>query len=243
MSLMLAVILGAITGSFLNVVVHRVPRDESVIHPPSHCPNCQSRLGPADLVPALRFLLLGGRCRHCGGLSPRHVIIGLAAIISAVTAVMVFGATIESAAAAVLLLLLVALMAIDLDHFLLPDRVVGAGVVIGLPIILARDRPVWQHGLMGFLAGGLPIAVTSRGGMGGGDIKMAAMIGLYLGWRLALLALGVAFMAGGVVGACLLVAGARGRKNHLPFGPFLALGAAVSLFAGEAILAWYLGPL
>lgn len=240
-----ALAVGMIIGSFLNVVIHRLPRGESVVHPPSHCPQCGQRLGPLDLIPVLSYLVLRGRCRYCRlPVSPVYPAVELAAGILAAGAVFVHGPTAGGVAGALLLLILLALSVIDVRHFILPDRIVGPGILLGLPLVVVRDWPHWWHPLVGMATGGLIfilIVLVSRGGMGGGDIKLAAMIGLYLGWQLALLGFMLAFVLGGIAGVALLVRGRKGLKDHLPFGPFLAAGAAVALLWGRWILAWYVG--
>ncbi len=245
MFILLALVLGLMLGSFYNVVIIRVPRGESIVHHPSRCPGCQTRLTIPDLFPVLSYLLLRGRCRHCGQHIPvRYPLVELGGGFIAVVSYLFFGVGPEGLLALVFLSLLLILSAIDLEHFLLPDSIVGFGVAVGLPLAMVVWWPQWFDPLGGFLVGGglfLLIAVVSRGGMGGGDIKMAAMIGLYLGWKMALLSFLAAFIVGGALGSIFLLLGIKGRKDHLPFGPMLAVGAALALFWGPTILEWYLG--
>ncbi len=243
--ILLGALLGAVLGSFINVVVHRVPREESLVSPPSRCPQCHTRLGVVELVPVVSFFALGGRCRHCRApIAVRYVVIELLSSAAVAVSLATFGLTVSGGAAAVLLLTLIALSAVDIEHFLLPDSIVLAGMLVGLPLVLLRDWPAWSASLLGAALGAVTftaILLLSRGGMGGGDVKLAAMIGFYLGWQLALVSYLLAFLLGGLLGIALLLLGLRGRKDAVPFGPFLALGAALALFFGESVLAWYVG--
>ncbi len=243
--ILLGALLGAVLGSFINVVIYRIPRGKSLVSPPSSCPQCHTRLGVAELVPVVSFLALRGRCRHCRApIAARYVVVELLSSAAVAVSLAKFGLTVSGGAAAVLLLTLIALSAVDIEHFLLPDRMVLAGVLVGLPLVLLRDWPAWSASLLGAAAGAVIftlILLLSRGGMGGGDVKLAAMIGLYLGWQLALVSYLLAFLLGGLFGVALLLLGLRGRRDAVPFGPFLALGAVLALFFGESILAWYVG--
>lgn len=236
--------LGAIVGSFLNVCAARLPKGRSLWMPGSACPACQSPIRCYDNIPVLSFLLLRGRCRDCQErIAWRYptVEIGTAALFS--LAYRQIGWRPELLLALVLLAALVAITAIDLEHQLIPDLITLPGIVVGFVGSVVLSRGSWLNSLLGIMVGGgafFLIIVLSRGGMGGGDMKLGAMLGAFLGWKLLLLGLFLAAFLGGAVAVALLVTGRKGRKDPLPFGPFLALGGAVSLFWGEEILQWYL---
>lgn len=236
---------GIILGSFLNVVIHRLPRGESVILPPSRCPRCGGRLSLLDLVPVLSYLRLRGKCRMCGArISPRYPLVELLTGLLFAGTYAAFGWQPVLAKHLFLLALLVAVTFIDLEHYLIPNRLIAAGLAGGVLLNLyARDLTPASAALGALLPAGffLLLAVASRGGVGGGDIKLAAVIGLFLGLPLALVAVFVASLAAGAVGLALLAAGRKRRWDPIPFGPFLALGAAAAIFYGPAILNWYLG--
>jgi len=242
--LAVAVLFGLIVGSFLNVVVARLPEHRSLWAPRSACPGCGARLAWHDNIPLLSFALLRGRCRACAmPISWRYPIIEAATGALFGAAFARFGPTPQLVVAMVLLAALVAITAIDLQHQIIPDAMTLPGVVAGvLANVATRHVPVLDS-LLGIALGGgvfLVIILVSGGGMGGGDMKLAAMLGAFLGWKVALLALFFAVVAGGSLAIVLLASGLRGRKDPVPFGPFLALGGAVGLFAGEGLLTWYL---
>ncbi len=244
---------GLVLGSFLNVVIHRLPRGMSLLRPRSHCPKCGATVAWYDNVPLLSYLLLAGRCRRCGVRIPlRYPLVeaGTAALL--VAAVARFGLGVWGVEAAVFLLLLVPLAVIDLEHHLLPDWLTLSGLGAGLAASALGGLVTLGEAVVGAVVGAaVPLAVIFayrlvRGveGMGLGDVKLLAMIGAFLGWRGVLLTLCVGACAGAVVGLGLIAAG-RGRADtELPFGTFLAGAAALVLFFGEAAMArlGWLGP-
>ncbi len=238
-----AFIFGLVIGSFLNVVIYRVPRGQSIAFPPSHCPGCDTHLKPMDLVPVFSWLFLKGRCRHCGaGISIRYPLIELfTALIFLLLSLNFWGWQLISLL--ILSSVLIVAAVIDYEHGIIPNKLLLTGFIIGLIIFLFRPvLPLSQH-LLGVLAGGLPLlllAALSRGGMGGGDIKLAAVMGLYLGPKLMLTALFLGSLLAGLTGIVFMLAGKKTRKDTMVFGPFLALGAVVSIFWGREILFWYL---
>ncbi len=249
-------LLGLAVGSFLNVCVYRLPAGESVVSPPSHCRACGVRLGPADLIPVLSYILRRGRCRACGAPFPaRYALVELATGALFAWCFFVFGLGPGLLKALVLTSFLVVITLIDYDHQLILDKVLvwlaGAGVAINLSFAYAPlggsflALPVDPLAMLlgGLLGGGLllAIALVTRGGMGGGDIKFAAALGLWFGWQQTLLALFLSFLIGGAGGAVLLLFRLRGRKDFIPFGPFIAAGAFVTLLYGPDLLAWYVG--
>ncbi|MFL5895111.1 MAG: prepilin peptidase [Thermoleophilaceae bacterium] len=234
---------GAAAGSFLNVVVWRVPRGESIVSPPSHCPKCGTRIRARDNVPILSWLLLRGRCRACGvPISPRYPLVeGLTAIL--------FGAIVAArgldwdlAWQLPLAATLVAVAAIDLDHHIVPNKILLPAAVWGVAsaaLIRLSDLPelaAWGAGAFSFL---LVAALAYPAGMGMGDVKLAGVMGLYLGSSVVP-ALLVAFLAGSGYGIALMARhGMAARKTGVPFAPFLALGGLVGLVAGQELVDLY----
>jgi leader peptidase (prepilin peptidase) / N-methyltransferase len=237
-------VLGAVFGSFLNVVVYRLPRHESLITPASHCPHCGTPVKPYDNIPILSWLLLRGHCRSCGGsISSRYP------LVEALTGALCVGAVIAHHSAAsialsvTLILLMVPAALIDLEHRIIPNRITALGAVLALVLGLTLDpggepgRLIAGAGAGGFL---LVAALAYPGGMGMGDVKLAGMMGLFLGAAVAP-ALLIALLAGVALGAIVIARkGAReGRKTAVPFGPFLALGALLAVFVGPQIVHVY----
>lgn len=246
MALVPVVTFGLVIGSFLNVVIARLPERRSLWMPGSTCPGCGNAIAWHDNIPLVSFVALRGRCRACATPIPwRYPIVEAATAALFVVAWLVFGSDLRQFAAAVgFLAALVAITVIDLRHQIIPDAITLPGVVAGLVASIATDRISWVASVGGILVGsGLFVAVIllSRGGMGGGDLKLGAMLGAFLGWQALLVGLFVAVMLGGLSAVALLASGRLARKDAIPFGPFLALGGAVALFWGDAILVWYLG--
>lgn len=243
-SVAFAGVLGAVFGSFLNVVAYRLPRQESLIAPASHCPRCGTPVKPYDNVPILSYLLLHGRCRSCSEpISPRYPLVEALTAALCVGAVLAHGSAAGIALGVTLVLLVVPAALIDLEHRIIPNRLTAAGAVFALVIGLALDPAGEPERLIaGAAAGGflLLAALAYPGGMGMGDVKLAAVMGLFLGRDVAP-AIFVALVAGALVGAAIIAhRGAReGRKTAVPFGPFLALGALVGVFAGQPLVDLY----
>jgi leader peptidase (prepilin peptidase)/N-methyltransferase len=248
--LVLVGVLGLAVGSFLNVVIHRVPLGESLSRPASHCPHCQGPIRARHNVPVLSWLLLRGRCAACAApISVRYPLVeaGTAALFVAVAAR--FGYSVELPAYLYLAAVAIALAAIDLDVRRLPDRIVLPSYAIAALLLLpaAVVGPDWANAARG-LAGAATLYLLYRlialypGGMGGGDVTLAPLIGLYLGWLgWSSLAVGAfaGFLLGGVVGVALLGARRVHRGSRLPFGPFMLAGAFVAVFAAAPIASWY----
>jgi leader peptidase (prepilin peptidase)/N-methyltransferase len=237
--------MGLCVGSFLNVVIARVPEGRSIVSPGSACPRCATPIAWYDNIPLLSFAFLLARCRKCGEpISWRYPVVELITGLFFVWALAERGLTLDLIPALLLVTGLVAITGIDLDHQLIPDAISLPGIAVGVVASAVTGRPGWLDSLIGVLVGGgifLLIIVASRGGMGGGDMKMGAMLGAFLGWQLVLVAILLAILAGGALAIGVLLLRRKGRKDALPFGPFLALGGLVSLFQGEALLTWYLG--
>ena len=243
-------VLGLMVGSFLNVVIHRVPQRASVVRPPSHCPACDAQIAPRDNVPVLSWLLLRGRCRSCGApISARYPLVELLTAVLFVAVALRYHDDLVLPAFLVLTACLVAVAIIDLEHYIVPNRIVIAATVLGVPLLaLAAVDDGWGN-LGRALAGGvlglgllLAIHLVNPRGMGMGDVKLAGVLGLYLGFlglRYVLFGLFLGFLLGAVGGILLIVTGLRSRRDHIPFAPFLAGGAYLALFVGHRFLAWY----
>jgi leader peptidase (prepilin peptidase)/N-methyltransferase len=245
-AIVLAALGGLIIGSFLNVVAYRLPRGESLAHPPSRCPSCGAGIKPYDNVPVLSWLLLRGRCRACGApISPRYPIVE--AITGALYAAVVAARWDDASGIAlgiVLVTVLVPIALIDFEHRIIPNKITGPAAVLALAIGLALDMDfVPEQLIAGAAAGGffLLAALLYPRGMGMGDVKLAGVLGLYLGRGVGLAVL-VGLVAGVLVGGVIVarVGSTQGRKTAVPFGPFLALGGIVALFAGDAVADAYL---
>jgi leader peptidase (prepilin peptidase)/N-methyltransferase len=243
MLIVLALVLGAVIGSFLNVVIFRLPKQLSLAFPGSHCPACQSAIRWFDNIPVVSFLWLRGRCRACRSpISLRYPAVEAVTAALYALAAWHFGSQPALVWAWLLIAALVAVTAIDLEHQLIPDRITLPGIAVGFVASVLTSRTSWLESLVGVLVGGgvfFLVIVVSRGGMGGGDMKLGAMIGAFLGWKLTVLTIMLAVVSGGVVGVALLITGLRQRRDPVPFGPFLAASALVSLFWGDQIIRWY----
>jgi leader peptidase (prepilin peptidase)/N-methyltransferase len=240
-----AAIFGAILGSFLNVVAYRLPRGESLLHPPSACPSCATPIKPYDNVPVLGWLWLRGRCRACGApISVRYPIVEAVTGLLCAACVLKFGADRDVWLPLVFVLLLVPITLIDLEHHIIPNVLSAIGAVAAFALVLAfQTDDLAEHIIAALAAGGffLIAALVYPAGMGMGDVKLAGVMGLFLG-RAVAPAIFAALIAGTVVGAVVIARfGAKdGRKKGIPFGPWLAFGSVVGLFAGDDIVDWYL---
>jgi leader peptidase (prepilin peptidase)/N-methyltransferase len=240
---------GSVLGSFLNVCIYRLPRGKSVVWPASACPHCGRRLAWFENIPIVSYLALRGRCRTCAG-----SIAGRYPLVEALTAIMFglawwyYGPTPLLASRLVFGSALIVLFAIDLEFHLLPNAITLPGIVAGFVFSLITE-PGWLASLFGVLVGGgvlyalaeIYYRVRHEEGLGMGDVKMLAMIGAFIGWKLTLVALMMASLAGSAIGLMLIATGRGGMKHALPFGTFLALGAAAAATVGPAMLDWYLG--
>jgi leader peptidase (prepilin peptidase) / N-methyltransferase len=245
LAILLAAVGGLIIGSFLNVVAYRLPRGASLVHPRSRCPHCETQLRAVDNVPALSWVFLRGRCRYCGApISARYPLVELTtgALYAAVVASQ------DDAVRIVLGLLLVTALVpitlIDFDHRIIPNRITGPAAIAAVVAIVALDTDFLPEALIAAVAGGgffFIAAVLYPRGMGMGDVKLAGMLGLYLG-RAVAPAILIALISGVLVGAVIIARkGAKeGRKTAVPFGPFLALGGMIAFFVGNELVDAYL---
>lgn len=237
-------VFGLVFGSFFNVVGLRVPKKESIAYPPSHCTNCDRRLTALDLVPVFSYLFLRGKCRTC--CSSIHWVYPLMEAITGILFVasyLVFGFTPELIVAILFVSLLVIITVSDIAYMLIPDKVLlpFAVVLLGLRFVIPLDP--WWNSLLGAAVGFsllFLIAIVSKGGMGGGDIKLFFVIGLVLGLGGTLMTLFFASFIGAVVGIIQLRFTKKGRKSPIPFGPSIAAAAIIVYFWGEGILTWYM---
>lgn len=236
---------GLVIGSFLNVVAYRLPRHESLVHPPSRCPSCGADIKPYDNVPVLGWLWLRGRCRACkSAISPRYPLVEAACGALAVAVVLVKHSAHDIVLGLVLVAVLVPVALIDLDIRTIPNRITGPAAIAAVAIGAAlRPAGLAEQLIAGAAAAGflLVFALLYPRGMGMGDVKLAGVLGLFLGRSVAVAIL-TAVLLGTLVGVAVMarLGVARGRKTAVPFGPFLALGGIVALLVGPEIVHWYL---
>lgn len=251
--------LGAAIGSFLNVVIYRLPQGLSLIHPPSRCPHCGHRLGPSENIPIWGWIRLKGRCKSCrASISPRYPLVELATALVFVLIVAIAGWSWTAVGYGVLFSWLLALALIDFDTQTLPNPLTQSGLLLGLGFqaslgflesqgaiagtiqglmggVIGAVLGIWLLGTIGLLGS----VALGKAAMGGGDAKLAAMMGAWLGWKLLLLSLFLAALGGAVVGSVGIWVGLLQRQQRIPFGPFLALGAAMSALWGGGLIALY----
>jgi len=259
-----AFVLGAVVGSFLNVCICRMPEGESVVSPPSHCPKCDYRIRWYDNIPILSYLLLRGKCRGCQ--APISLTYPMVELLNGLLTLALFVRFVpqrllaeapldmilaQGPAFAVLFVFCSALVVvtfIDLEHQIIPDSITLPGIVVGF-LASAFITPIgWLASLIGIAAGGgslLLIAygyelVAKKEGMGGGDVKLLAMMGAFLGWKAIIFIIFTASLMGSVIGVCVMLAQKKDASLAIPFGPFLAGGAVFYIFYGPRIIHWYL---
>jgi leader peptidase (prepilin peptidase)/N-methyltransferase len=237
-------VVGLCVGSFLNVCILRLPHDQSLVRPPSTCASCQQRIAWRDNIPVISWLLLRGKCRWCRApISPQYPIIEGAVGLLWIVAFLAYGPTVRALSAALLGTILIGIALTDARHYLIPDEFTWGGLVIGLLLSLFGGGAGFLQAVIGAAVGfGLLYAVAVAGrwlfgeeAMGGGDIKMMAMIGAFVGWKGVLLTV----FAGALLGLLIFVPLTLRKKRLVPFGVFLAMGAALTFMFGEAIVAWY----
>lgn len=253
----LTFVIGAVIGSFMNVCIYRLPRNLSIISPSSRCPSCQSPVRPYDNIPIISYMILKGRCRDCGTpISFRYPLVESLNAIMYTLIIWRFGLGWHIPFMFAFISGLIVITFIDLDFQIIPDSITLTGIPIGLiastitiPDPFSREHPVgFINSLIGIVSGGglfyliaiLGEKAFGQEAMGGGDIKLMAMVGSFLGWKSIILTTFAASLTGSVVGIMYMIIKGKGRGMKIPFGPFLALGAIVSLFFGQEILAIYL---
>ena len=243
MSVFVAALFGLVVGSFLNVVIHRVPLHESIVFPASHCPNCGARIQAYDNVPIISYLLLRGRCRDCRERIPiSYPVVEAATAALFGAAVYAFGIGFKLFAALAFILVLVSLAGMDYEHRLLPNVIVGPATVLGF-VLSAFSRPDWWwiYPLAALILAGVLflLAIIYPGGMGMGDVKMGGMLGAFLG-PYAALAVFLGALTGAIAGGILMATGKMSRRTALPFGIFMSFGGLVTLFVGPELWRYYL---
>src|SRR5262245_53368289 len=248
-SLTIAAVVGAIVGSFLNVCIYRLPRGGSVVSPGSTCPHCGHVLSWFENVPVLSYIALLGRCRSCAKrISWQYPIVELVTVAVFTLCWWYYGPGWLLVSRLVFFCALIVLFAIDLEHHLLPNVITLPGIVIGF-VLSFFTEPGWVASLIGLILGGIALWAVAEGyyllrheeGLGMGDVKMLSMIGAFVGWKLTVITLLLASLSGSVIGIGLIVTGRGTMKYALPFGTFLALGAAAAASIGPDLLSWYLG--
>jgi leader peptidase (prepilin peptidase) / N-methyltransferase len=246
-SAILVTIFGTIVGSFLNVCIHRLPQRKSLMWPGSHCPHCQSAVKPYDNIPILGYLWLRGRCRSCNApISIQYPVVELITGAVFLGGYLLFQTPGLLVARLLFACAMIVLFVIDLEHRILPDAVTLPGIVLGFVISLFLP-PGWRDSLIGIVLGGGSLWLLGEAyfrlrheeGMGFGDVKMLAMIGAFLGWKLMLLTLVLSSFLGSIVGVAIVALNRGDMKYALPFGTFLAMGAVVAATVGERIVQWY----
>ena len=248
-ALLVSFILGSVVGSFLNVCIFRIPAGESVVAPRSHCPSCGSSIKWFQNIPLLSYLLLCGKCAQCkASISIRYPMVEIMTGGLFMIVLHSFGLQWATLVYWLLVSTLVVITFIDLDHQIIPDVISLPGIVIGFLCSFAIPWVSWSDSLLGILLGGgslwlvavLYEFLTKKEGMGGGDIKLLAMLGAFLGWKAILPIIFISSLIGSLVGVPLMLLKKADSKLAIPFGPFLALGAVIYLFWGPKLIAWYL---
>lgn len=243
-------LIGMVVGSFLNVCICRMPKNESVVSPPSHCPNCSYQIRWYDNIPVLSYLFLRGRCRGCGmHISLQYPLVELINGILTLLLYLRFGPTVAFAVLFLFCSSLVVITFIDIEHQIIPDEISLSGVVIGFILSFFIKGHSWTNSLFGILLGGgslLLVAygyqlLTGKDGMGGGDIKLLAMMGAFLGWKAIPFIIFASSLVGSIVGVSIMLLQKKNSKLAIPFGPYLAFGAILYIFYGRPLISWYMG--
>ncbi|MCX7774420.1 MAG: prepilin peptidase [Clostridia bacterium] len=251
-------IFGLCVGSFLNVCIYRIPLEKSIAFPPSCCPGCGTRLKPLDLIPVISYIFLGGKCRYCQKkISIKYPLVELLTGITWLFIFLRYGLSIETLALIFLFTVLIPILFIDLEHMIIPDGLVLTGLIGGAALFIYHiavkpfslyQSSLWYAPLIGVVsASGILLVVAliglaiykNDGAMGMGDVKLFLPIGLFLGWKLALLSLFMSVMLGGILSIILLLFKVVDRKSAIPFGPFIILGTFIAANYGIQILNWY----
>ena len=245
-----AFVFGMVVGSFLNVCICRMPKNESIVSPPSHCPHCSYQICWYDNIPLVSYLLLRGKCRGCGAhISLQYPLVELINGLLTLFLFLRFGPTLAFAALFLFCSALVVITFIDLEHQIIPDEISLSGIVVGFVLSFFLEGHTWLNSLLGILLGGgslLLVAylyqrVTGKDGMGGGDIKLLAMMGAFLGWKAVPFIIFASSLVGSLIGVTIMLLQKKDTKLAIPFGPYLAFGAILYIFYGRPLIRWYLG--
>ncbi|HIW22102.1 MAG TPA: prepilin peptidase [Candidatus Dorea intestinavium] len=241
----LVFLMGASIFSFLNVVIYRVPRNMDFIKGRSHCPNCGKALSPLDMIPVFGYLLLKGKCRYCKSkISPRYAVIELLGGLIAVFLVNKFGYNFQAITMFAFFSMLTVVACVDIDTMEIPNGFVLAILIIAIFSFFAFPEITLLQRIIGFFVVSLFLLIVTLivpGGFGGGDIKLMAACGAFLGWKLCLISFFIAILLGGGYGIALLIRKKKGKKDHFAFGPFLCVGCGLGFLYGGELLSWYLG--
>jgi len=246
---LISIIFGAMVGSFLNVCIHRLPKEESIVRPGSHCPKCNTPIQFYDNIPLLSYLLLRGKCRYCQvSISIQYPMVEAITALSSFFLFITFGVSLSFFYYFSFVAALIAITVIDLYHQIIPDVISLPGIGIGLLGSLIIPRITFFESLIGIISGGGSLFLVAtiykwlfkRDGMGGGDVKLLAMIGAFLGWKAVILTILLSSFIGSIIGITVMLIKGKDFKYAIPFGPFLSLGAVISLFWGENLISWYL---
>jgi len=244
-----AFILGTVVGSFLNVCICRLPEGKSIVSPPSACPKCGHQIRWYENIPIISFLVLRAKCRSCSlPISWRYPLVEALNGLLTLLLFLKFGVSLSFLALFIFCSSLVVITFIDLDHQIIPDEISLPGIVIGFLFAIFLPWNGWFNSLLGILLGGGSLflvawgyeKLTGKEGMGGGDIKLLAMMGAFLGWRSVLFIIFAASLIGSVIGITAMLVQKKDGKLAIPFGPFLAFGAILYIFYGRQIIFWYL---
>lgn len=245
-----AFVFGMVVGSFLNVCICRMPKNESVVSPPSHCPGCSYQICWYDNIPLVSYLLLRGKCRGCGAhISLQYPLVELLNGILSLCLFLRFGPTPAFAALFLFCSALVVITFIDIEHQIIPDEISLPGIAVGFILSFFLQGHTWLNSLLGILLGGgslLLVAylyqkLTGKDGMGGGDIKLLAMMGAFLGWKAVPFIIFTSSLVGSLIGVSIMLLQKKDSKFAIPFGPYLAFGAVLYIFYGKSLIRWYLG--
>ena len=249
---MLAVIcfiFGAMVGSFLNVCIYRLPKEESIIWPGSHCPHCKKPIKFYDNIPLVSYLLLKGKCRYCKEpISIQYPLVEGVTALSSLFLIIKFGLSLSYLIYFAFVAALIVITVIDLYHQIIPDVISLPGIGVGLLASIIIPQITFFDSLIGILIGGGSLFLVAtlyqwlfkREGMGGGDIKLLAMIGAFLGWKAVILTILLSSLIGSITGITIMVLKGKDFKYAIPFGPFLSLGAVIALFYENELIFWYL---
>lgn len=246
MDYLIIFIFGTIIGSFLNVCIYRMPRNQSIAYPPSHCTNCNNNLKPYDLIPILSYILLKGRCRYCREkVSERYPIIEFLTGILYVLVYVKYGIAIDAIKYIIMVSILIVIGMIDLDTTNIYFKTTLVGFIVAvtfLAIHAYRGLSVMNYIYGGIIGGGTLalIILITKGGMGWGDAEICFVCGLFLGLKLTLLMLFLSFVIGSLIGLALISLKRKTRKDYIPFGPFIVLASIITILWGQGIITWYL---
>lgn len=261
----IAFIFGLHGGSFLNVCIYRLPKSESIINPPSHCPKCNKKIRWYDNIPLISYIVLKGKCRDCGTkISPRYFLVEFLTGLMFFFLMFKFGFTFNFFIFLIFICILIIVTFIDFDHFLIPDVLVLPGIVLGLAlspknILLADLSPLFfdvsggpfsafVNSLTGAVFGFASLfavaligrALFKKEAMGGGDLKLLAMMGAFIGWKNVFFTIFASSFIGSIVGIIMILVKKKGRKEYIPYGPYLALGGILSIFWGDILISKFL---